>query len=230
MPEMDIGSVTRRKVVIGRAPNGDREGRVDQPHAVEAENFEKRRQSLPAQNEDPCVTADQDRRPEWHDHQDQQKGLPLRISPDSKLICERISDDERSQRAQRRQSQSVLERGEPCGQVRILLEGESGHPATGGCPLSKAENQHDRERQHEHHQQPSTRRCDQQPVSVALRHPPFSDQADLKRASNSARFGSVSVAAAPNSSASRSSAAGYRIGSFRISSGNKALVRLSATG
>ena len=38
--------------------------------------------------------------------------------------------------------------------------------------------------------------------------PALLDQADLNRARSSARFGSVSVAAAPNSSASRSSAAG----------------------
>ena len=144
---------------------------------------------------------------------------------DGEEIGERIGDQRAEQRAERRQRQRVQERRAARRQVGIVVESEAGRIAAGRRALAEAVDQHHDERQDQEQKAKNSRRPapHQQRGSVTegcerARAPsPFGvspvrarsvaslQSADLKRAMISARSGSVSVAAAPNSSAERSS-------------------------
>ncbi len=122
-------------------------------------------------------------------------------------VGDREGREQSQQRAQRCQGQGVLERGPPGRQVGVLGQREPGGITTLRRALAQAVDQNDHQRQDEQDEQPEgggQQEENGEPPGGAIAHgkrvPSRLPYAALNLAMISARFGSVSVAAAPNSS------------------------------
>ena len=199
----------QRQETINR-PNQNGGRRIQQPHIGDANPAQPRRNAFRPQDHDPRIIAHQLAGPERRHHQHKHHHAPFRRYFHGQKIGHRKGNDCRQQSAKRCERQGIEKRLAARRKVQIIVESEGRHIAARCCPLPEGK--------HEHHHaaaRSAERKRISPPGPATGRSPAGNDclnsrmpQADLKRAMISARSGLVSVAAAPNSSGDKASAAG----------------------